>query len=69
MKEYVSKYTAEEMEEYFDQVRLIKEEDSIGELNTKLTEVKDTLNILTADASTPGSVDNRIQEALKWVAK
>lgn len=69
MKEYVSKYTAEEMEEYFDQVRLIKEEDSIGELNIKLTEVKDALNILTADVSTPGSVDNRIQEALKWVAK
>ena len=69
MKEYVSKYTAEEMEEYFDQVRLIKEEDSIGELNTQLTEVKDTLNILTADVSTPGSVDHRIQEALRWVAK
>ena len=69
MKEYVSKYTAEEMEECFDQVRLIKEEDSIGELKTKLAEVKDALNILTADVSTPGSVDNRIQEALKWVAK
>lgn len=69
MKLYESKYSAEEMEEYFDQVRLIKEEDSIGELNTKLTEVKDALNILTADVSTPGSVDNRIQEALKWVSK
>ena len=69
MNDYVSKYTAEEMEGYFDQMRLIKETDPIGQINTKLTKVDETLHTLTADASTPGSVDNRIQEALKWVEK
>lgn len=69
MSEYVSKYSAEEIETFFDQMKLIEETDPIGQVNTKLTKVDDTLHKLTADASTPGSVDNRIQEALKWVEK
>ena len=34
-----------------------------------LKEHSDALYILTADSDTPGSVNNKIQEALKWVAK
>lgn len=65
MNEYVSKYSAEEIESFLDQMKLIEETDPIGELK----EVNETLYILTADADTPGSVNNKIQEALKWVAK
>lgn len=69
MKEFVSKYSAEEIESFLDQMKLIEETDPIGGVNIKLKEVKETLYILTADADTLGSVNNKIQEALKWVAK